>query len=333
MKEPKGLKTLYAKYTIVTPMFIGGATQTPDDGIRPPAVKGALRFWWRALNGQRFQQANPNNTQTALQQLHQEEARIFGTTVSNDKRYQGGQGCFLLAIKQHTAQPTCADWPPNDPNHGASYMAYGLLKTNDEPHRIALKEGITFTVQLVFKPHTAPTDYSQIQAALEAWSLLGGLGGRSRRAMGSISLTEINGETRAYDKAEYEAALQQLFRPFTATPLASLAPYTAFSQQSRYCIINTAKNARQLVEKMGERYKAFRNEKTLRGKRKVPFGLPLADVDSDNRRSSPLFFHVHQLRNTCVGTLIYLPAAIFHPNEAYQNLSMQVVEDFLGVCN
>ncbi len=330
MKEPKGLKRLCAKYTIVTPMFIGGATQTPDDGIRPPSVKGALRFWWRALNWKRFQHDNPNNTQSALHQLHQEEARIFGTAIKNDNGYNGGQGCFLLAVKQDTTQPTCSDWPPNDPNHGASYMAYGLLKTNDESHRIALKEGITFTVHLIFKPHTASTDYQQIQAALEVWSLLGGLGGRSRRAMGSISLIDINSETRAYDKAEYEATLQQLFNSFTDIPPA---PYTAFSHQSDYCIINTAKNARQLVEKMGGRYKAFRNEKTRRGKHKAPFGLPLADVDLDNRRSSPLFFHVHQLRNnTFAATLIYLPAAIFHHDEAYQNLSMQVVEDFLGVC-
>ncbi len=48
------MEKLEATFRIVTPMFIGGADQTPSDGIRPPSVKGALRFWWRALNWGRF---------------------------------------------------------------------------------------------------------------------------------------------------------------------------------------------------------------------------------------------------------------------------------------
>ncbi len=38
-----------ARYRITTPMFIGDAAQQAS-GISPAAVKGALRFWWRALN-------------------------------------------------------------------------------------------------------------------------------------------------------------------------------------------------------------------------------------------------------------------------------------------
>jgi CRISPR-associated protein Cmr1 len=45
-----------ARFQIVTPMFLGGAGQKAE-GIRPPSVKGALRFWWRALNWGRFRQA------------------------------------------------------------------------------------------------------------------------------------------------------------------------------------------------------------------------------------------------------------------------------------
>jgi hypothetical protein len=43
------MKTLQATYRIVTPMFIGDAEQKATD-LRPPSIKGALRFWWRALN-------------------------------------------------------------------------------------------------------------------------------------------------------------------------------------------------------------------------------------------------------------------------------------------
>ena len=42
------MEIIHANYSITTPLFLGGADQEPTDGIRPPAVKGALRFWWRA---------------------------------------------------------------------------------------------------------------------------------------------------------------------------------------------------------------------------------------------------------------------------------------------
>lgn len=38
-----------ATYRIVTPMFVGDANQQATE-ISPQSVKGALRFWWRALN-------------------------------------------------------------------------------------------------------------------------------------------------------------------------------------------------------------------------------------------------------------------------------------------
>ena len=41
------MRTITATIEVVTPMFLGGADQSPD-GIRPSSVKGALRFWWRA---------------------------------------------------------------------------------------------------------------------------------------------------------------------------------------------------------------------------------------------------------------------------------------------
>lgn len=42
--------TITATFEIVTPMFLGDADQKATS-IRPTAIKGALRFWWRALNG------------------------------------------------------------------------------------------------------------------------------------------------------------------------------------------------------------------------------------------------------------------------------------------
>ena len=45
-------------YRIVTPMFLGGENQQADaTQFRNASFKGALRFWWRALNWGRCLQA------------------------------------------------------------------------------------------------------------------------------------------------------------------------------------------------------------------------------------------------------------------------------------
>ena len=49
------MNTLEATYRIVTPMFIGDAEQKATS-LRPPSIKGALRFWWRALNWKSYLQ-------------------------------------------------------------------------------------------------------------------------------------------------------------------------------------------------------------------------------------------------------------------------------------
>ena len=57
-------------YRIVTPMFLGGEAQQADPTqFRNASFKGALRFWWRALNwGRMLKNAGQNETE-ALKKL------------------------------------------------------------------------------------------------------------------------------------------------------------------------------------------------------------------------------------------------------------------------
>jgi len=111
-------------------MFIGGADQTPSDGIRPPSVKGDLRFWWRALNWGRFRTAHADDA-SALSALHKEEGRLFGLAAKTVNGNQvGGQGCFLLTV-QH-AQLT-SELPPVvhkelKTKAAARYLGYGIIE-------------------------------------------------------------------------------------------------------------------------------------------------------------------------------------------------------------
>ena len=93
-------ETLEATFRIVTPMFLGGADQESDTGIRPPSVKGALRFWWRALNWGRFR-AETETDEAALGDLHKEEARLFGSAADDNG---GGQGTFLLRVARGSCE-------------------------------------------------------------------------------------------------------------------------------------------------------------------------------------------------------------------------------------
>lgn len=67
-------KTLTVTLETVTPLFLGGAEprEKPPE-LRPPAIRGALRYWLRAVLGGVIGDRNLND-------LHQLESMVFGST-------------------------------------------------------------------------------------------------------------------------------------------------------------------------------------------------------------------------------------------------------------
>ncbi len=50
LKKGGKMKTIEFECETITPMFLAGADgKTPE--LRPPSIKGLMRFWWRAMNG------------------------------------------------------------------------------------------------------------------------------------------------------------------------------------------------------------------------------------------------------------------------------------------
>ena len=47
------METIEATFKVVTPMFMSGADQSQAE-LRTASIKGALRFWWRALAWERL---------------------------------------------------------------------------------------------------------------------------------------------------------------------------------------------------------------------------------------------------------------------------------------
>ncbi len=307
------MKKIDKTYKIITPMFIGDAKQELTS-LRPPSIKGALRFWWRALNwGKYF----TGDIAQALRDLHQQEGKIFGQTAREEKGKQiGGQGCFLLQISEQPKLIRETGWPEN--NTFSGYLGYGLIGDKKNKHRQGFKENTKFNLSLIFKPNTPQADIDSIKETIEVFGLLGNLGARSRRGFGSIS-----DSSNHLDKAEYIKKINTLlgkYQHITDDP-----PYTAFSQHASFKIISSESTARFAHQQAGNLYKECRL--SLERKDRIPFGLPIQKTDTENRRSSPLFFHIHPLKNNkFIAVALYLPA-VFHPK--YSHINYKNVSDFM----
>jgi len=149
------MKTITFTCETITPLFLAGADSSTTPELRAPSIKGALRFWWRAMNGH-----------LPLAELKQQEAEIFGGTEKRSK--------FIIQV----------------PNKELQFSEVKLV-----PHKNfkspAFKTGQEFTVHLYFVDNEN-FDAEQLKALFILVCTLGGLGKRTRRGMGSIRITVID---------------------------------------------------------------------------------------------------------------------------------------------
>jgi len=339
-------KVIKVDYLINTPMFIGNAEQKASH-ISPASVKGALRFWWRALNWARLRNQATNDA-NALRQLHQQECNLFGDA---DK----GQGAFLLKISHANLKPIAKT---DKPNAGIQYLlGQGLYHFNNGYLRGAFQSGQTFNLRCVLKPNITPELTQQLEQALLAFGLLGGLGSRARKGFGSISIQSIEGSDLTIPKDKY--AFKKQIEEWQNT--LNIPPFSAFSKETRFDISLTGRNALSLLNEAAKEQQFYRsygrnvngihqvNGRTAepqfkadhdlmldvsKGKRitKIPertvFGLPHnyhfsngANIEfgvnqkDKTRRASPLFIHLHQFKSGEVILLHTLMPALFLPNK------------------
>ena len=336
-----------ATFDIVTPMFLGGAHQKQSE-LRPPAVKGALRFWWRAMSwGQCWEDAGEDEVQ-ALQVLHSREAEIFGSASSE---HGGGQSCFRLRVDGPQVKQ-----PPEASLGHVYLLGLGLYDhTKGCTRETAIPPGERpLTVGLRFRRKTPADQRDQVARALMLWGLLGGLGSRSRRGLGSIALHKLEGSDLKVpeDVATLKRALDELL----PRPPKPLPPFTAFSSKSRVDCSGEGKDAWRLLNAVGfemmlerswgnkgrvGKQDAERNFKedhdnalaVAAGRlpkdlpKRIIYGLPhnyyfstagrKASFDPDpdvdgtkRRRASPLLIHIHRFPDkNCAAIQSLLPAS------------------------
>jgi CRISPR-associated protein Cmr1 len=146
----------------VTPMFLGGAEQKPE--LRPPSIRGQLRYWLRAALGSVI---GDQDTE-ALKDLKLAESEIFGNTE--------GTGSVGVRLRQ------------SDLTH----EKIAPLPHKDSPTRFdGFLAKQKFHLTLV-QQHGTQTTWLSALGALLLMVSFGGLGRRSRRGWGTLQIVHAS---------------------------------------------------------------------------------------------------------------------------------------------
>jgi CRISPR-associated protein Cmr1 len=138
---------------LITPLFMSGADgNTPE--FRAPSIKGALRYWWRAMNGH-----------LSFEDMKKEEGNIFGDTSQRSK-------IIIQSIEEVR-------------------ITHNITKEAKVPHKPfkndAISKGFQFKIKLALVESKIFTK-AQLESLVFLTFTLGGLGNRSRRGFGSVKI-------------------------------------------------------------------------------------------------------------------------------------------------
>jgi CRISPR type III-B/RAMP module RAMP protein Cmr1 len=162
-------------------MLGGGASLRTPHGessgfrVRPPEIRGHLRFWWRAIAGAQ-QAADPVH-------LRQLEASLWGAAS------RAGRVSLHITIEnpgRTLTRQEQQELPAPTPIYP--------IQNADRP-KVIVDVHFTVTLQLTPSPGQSSEAFESerrdLRRAAFAWTLFGGLGCRSRRGMGAILCTSF----------------------------------------------------------------------------------------------------------------------------------------------
>ncbi len=311
------MNSLDVTYQLVTPAFLEGLTTKKQYlRLRESSFKGLIRFWWRALA---YHHYGPD-----IKQIHKKESDIFGSTKSRSS---------VLFLPIDTRGMSCSDSSYDRFNKaGISYLGYGLLPPSGKniPY---IDAPFSFTVRMI-----SPKDFDALLVnALKVLGLIGGIGRKSRRGFGSISIVDIKMNQEVIWQAphtleDYGKTLRDILPDPELT--MDLPSYTAFGRNTAiYFLEQSHQNddVFPLWDAVGSQFQRYRSfgrkgmvgqhpaEKNFqddhdlilhadqtvsRAPRRSIFGLPQNYRFSGGntltvkpRRASPLMFHFHRFNS------------------------------------
>ena len=175
-------------YEVITPLLGGGSkvhTVDSETTVRVSQIRGMLRFWWRATRGGQYD---------TIAKLKRAESSIWGGSIG--KEMVPSAVCISMnienagneCISDSDISPTGSSEKLSSQKSKYSYVLFPLREKTE----VKLRKNVVFRLNVIY-----PESLSQeVEAAFWAWELFGGIGARTRRGLGAISLKEVDGKKR-----------------------------------------------------------------------------------------------------------------------------------------
>jgi CRISPR-associated protein Cmr1 len=287
---------------VITPMFLAGADgSTPE--LRPPSIKGALRFWWRALNGH-----------LPLHELKEKEDEIFGGT--------DGRSRFSLRVSCDEFKPSLDEFNQSFKTYEGSskrrrgfstnamfYLGFGVASYDREIKKAKftrpyIPSGTCFNVKI----RTKESLRDELITTFKALEQFGGLGSKSRNAFGCFRITSctVDGNTITVNQINIKEKV-----------LESLASYSAFSEKAN--VFETKRsfnNWEQAFKNIAESYQYARErvDEWHDWYWRELIALPIivrnersAKENFLERHSKPYYMHISKTNSGYKGEILLLP--------------------------
>ncbi len=158
---------------LLTWTFTSGADQTKAE-IRVPSIRGEVRWWFRALGG------TPQEERTIFGGVHQDSPTASSVAFRLRQPIASSKAVNTDDLQIKMGQPLSYLLFPLRPIPNRSDQRRGLISPGTPQSR--------FQLQVRFRRSVSPGLERRFRSAVEAWILLGGLGSRNRRGMGSLWL-------------------------------------------------------------------------------------------------------------------------------------------------
>ncbi len=291
----KGVEKREFEVEVVTPLFLGGADPKKAE-IRIPSIKGALRFWWRAIYGS-----------DDLQDMKNRENTIFGSTTQ--------KASFSLHLKDaDNVKSVLADLPQGvkipTQSKGRTfsisiieYLAYGLCEyIPKERKNVYIREhvppGTKFRIVLIIRDQSFK---EQILTSLSMLTNYGGLGSHSRNGFGSIKIEGLSGPLKTEGERKSFSALS--------------------SRSVLFDNFKTSDKWEHALSEIGRAYREARKGLESRHSftKRSLIAKPLivkGEVHINDRHSKPYFLHVDKIQGkTYQGQILFIPYNYHDPSK------------------
>ncbi len=320
----------------ITPLFMYGADgSTPE--LRAPSIKGAMRFWWRAINSHleigKLREAESNIFGSSDELCGKSKFKIIVNSPSDFKNSLWSEIPFETRISRRGKRYKV----PKSEYRGIAYLFYSVCMLSEKKY---IPPGESFKVKIISNKE------KDLKTAIETFfvlSFFGGLGSRSRRGGGNFDIESMSSESIDIDIESYDGIIKKLHQVENKEVLKEfieqqvkgvLIKAPSISRETKYSSLLRAKilifpkkdSWKKALNSVGTPFENFRHINVKRIKDTPNFGFPILHkrrnhkivmvagkkIGQDNydfltRRASPLIFKVIKTKkNSFLPVIIWL---------------------------